>query len=264
MLSLWGNDADVSYMLHRQGRMHRDIAAFVNREFYGGRLCEVPLPHQVAPLPQPVAGDNGIASLLSTRRLAFVNVDAPPQTVSDKTNRSEAQAIAATLLYIYNKEEAAFSPVDTVGVIVPYRNQIAAIRQQVQTLGIGPLDQVTIDTVERFQGSQRKYILYGFTIQKHYQIEFLANNVIEEDGKQIDRKLNVAMTRAREHLVIFGNAALISHNAVFRRLVDYARSVSSYFSPPLADYVSGHFSVPPVGPSQRNGTVFADQSQKTE
>jgi hypothetical protein len=69
---------------------------------------------------------------------------------------------------------------------------------------------MTIDTVERYQGSQRKYIVYGFTVQKYYQLNFLTNNVFEDkiDGSIVDRKLNVAMTRAEEHLVMFGNAEL--------------------------------------------------------
>jgi superfamily I DNA and/or RNA helicase len=84
-----------------------------------------------------------------------------------------------------------------------------------------PLLQITIDTVERFQGSQRRYIIYGLTVQKHYQLRFLSESAFEENGRVIDRKLNVAMTRAQEYLIIVGNALLLSRIPVYANLIHY-------------------------------------------
>ena len=106
-----------------------------------------------------------------------------------------------------------------MGVIVPYRNQIATVRNTIARLGIPMLTDITIDTVERYQGSQRRYIIYGFTIQKHYQLRFLTNNTFIENGKLIDRKLNVAMTRAQEHLIMIGNPALLQMNPLFQEVM---------------------------------------------
>jgi superfamily I DNA and/or RNA helicase len=89
-------------------------------------------------------------------------------------------------------------------------------------LGIPDVMNITIDTVERFQGSQRRYIIYGFTIQKHYQLRFLTNNTFMEDGKLIDRKLNVAMTRAQEHLIMIGNPAILESNPLIREVISYS------------------------------------------
>jgi superfamily I DNA and/or RNA helicase len=116
-------------------------------------------------------------------------------------------------------EKDHFSATDTVGVIVPYRNQIAEVRKYIERSCIDALRGITIDTVERFQGSQRDYILYGFTIQHFYQLDFLTSNVFEEDGCIIDRKLNVAMTRARKQLLLTGCAAILQHNPLFRELI---------------------------------------------
>jgi DNA replication ATP-dependent helicase Dna2 len=41
---------------------------------------------------------------------------------------------------------------------------------------------------------------------------------LSDDG--VDRKLNVALTRAREHVVLLGNAALLTQNAVYKELVE--------------------------------------------
>jgi superfamily I DNA and/or RNA helicase len=85
-----------------------------------------------------------------------------------------------------------------------------------------PLLNITIDTVERFQGSQRKYIIYSLTVQREYQLRFLTETNFIEDGQLIDRKLNVAMTRAQEYLIMIGNRVVLSKNPLYAQLIqDY-------------------------------------------
>jgi superfamily I DNA and/or RNA helicase len=80
---------------------------------------------------------------------------------------------------------------------------------------------VSIDTVERYQGSQRDVIIYSFTVSRHYQLDFLTSNTFtDDDGTMIDRKLNVALTRARCQMLMTGNARLLSTHPVFRELVE--------------------------------------------
>ena len=241
-----GND-DVVGMLTKQGRMHPDIARFPNYAFYGNKLQVVPLPHQEMALPSQGGGGHGIDDILATRRIAFIAVPSPRHSMSDKVNKNEARVIAATVLRIYEREKASFLPTQTVGVIVPYRNQIAEVRKSLEQSGITPLRDITIDTVERYQGSQRDYIVYGFTVQQYYQLDFLAGNVFEEDGCVIDRKLNVAMTRAREHLILVGNPELLANNYTFYKLMEYVRSRHGFFDVELDDFVSGRFAVPELG-----------------
>ena len=84
---------------------------------------------------------------------------------------------------------------------------------------------MTIDTVERYQGSERKIIIYGFTVLSVHQLNFLTSSTMEENGALIDRKLNVVMTRAREHLVMVGHAALLRQVPLFAELLDYLLGV---------------------------------------
>ncbi len=233
LLKAYRDNPQVVYMLTRQGRMHHDIADFPNLAFYEGLLTEVPLPHQLRKLegkklPEIAeqvedAGSSAIDDLLFHHRVAFVHVEATPDAPSDKVNVSEAMMLAAVVARIYQQAPQQFVPTQTVGVIVPYRNQIAAVRKAMEAYSIPQLREVTVDTIERFQGSQRDYILYGFTVQQYYQLNFLTDHVFEENGHLIDRKLNVAMTRAREHLLLFGNAQLLESEPVFRQLIDYLR-----------------------------------------
>ena len=75
-----------------------------------------------------------------------------------------------------------------------------------------------IDTVERYQGSQKDIIIYGTTITRPYELEILSN-LVEVEGKTIDRKLNVAVTRARKQLFIVGNRPLLSRNPLYSQLI---------------------------------------------
>lgn len=238
LLSRYRDNEDVVYMLCRQGRMHHDIAQFPNTAFYNSRLMEVPLPHQIAPLSHPLAAtDNALPqedklhSAISECRISFIAAEPPQNSSSDKVNQTEADIIANAVLKIYNMEKNHFSPTYTVGVIVPYRNQIATIRSTIATYGIPALQQITIDTVERYQGSQRRYIIYGLTVSKYYQLKFLTDNVfLDTDGTVIDRKLNVAMTRAMEHLIIVGNPTLLGKNDIYANLINFIKERGGYFT----------------------------------
>lgn len=208
------------------------------------RLAVVPCPHQEVPLPLHVDCDNGISELLSTRRVVFLAAPSSSGHIeSDKVNRVEAEMIAATVVQAYRMRSASFDVTSTIGVIVPYRNQIATVRKAIDNYGISVLHDITIDTVERFQGSQRDIIIYGFTIQRQYQLNFLVSNVFDDGGISIDRKLNVAMTRAREHLILIGNPQLLCIDKVFASLIKYARENNAYFDVSAADYCSGNFHV---------------------
>ncbi|MBQ5378136.1 MAG: DNA helicase, partial [Prevotella sp.] len=144
--------------------------------------------------------------------------------VSDKVNTEEARIVADIVRRIHRFYGEKFNPNTTIGVIVPYRNQIAIIRKEIEKWQIPVLNQISIDTVERYQGSQRDVIVYSFTIQYRYQLAFLtANSLIEDDGQVIDRKLNVAITRARKQMIITGHEETLSYNETFRKFIDFMK-----------------------------------------
>ncbi len=208
-------------MLCRQGRMNPAVAEFPNRAFYGGRLESLGLPHQTDTLTlAPCMAGNEFASLL-TRRIAFLPSQAEPALQPAKANHSEARLAARLATAIYHQYAASgtFDTRHTLGIITPYRSQIALIRQEMAALGIAPLEDIAVDTVERFQGSERDVIIYSFCVNHAYQLKFLAN-LTEEDGVLVDRKLNVALTRARRQLFITGVPRLLRLNPIYARLLD--------------------------------------------
>jgi superfamily I DNA and/or RNA helicase len=85
--------------------------------------------------------------------------------------------------------------------------------------GLPQLEDISIDTVERYQGSQRDVIIYSTGVQDQDGLDFLTANCFEEDAHTIDRKLNVAMTRARKQLIMIGNAGILRKNEIFSELI---------------------------------------------
>lgn len=230
---LWGDLPECATMLTRQGRMHEGIMDFPAHEYYDSRLEVASMPRLTAPLPTLSQNADKLDILLFSNRIAFVDVRPEDESKSDKSNHAEAIIIAEMVHRIYTHLGHAFSPTMSIGVIVPYRNQISAVRRQIETLypEAANLAEISIDTVERYQGSQRDYIIYGTTVQKYYQLGFLADSCFQDsNGSTIDRKLNVAMTRSREHLYIVGNRALLHHCASYGRLIDYCVEKNCLFN----------------------------------
>ena len=205
---------DHSYLLRNQGRMHPSIADFPNTSFYNGELGIAGLPHQL--------------STDVEHRIVFVAVKSPDKPVSDKVNENEANVIAKMVYEIYESSHNDFDAHSSVGIIVPYRNQITAIRKALGRYHVSDFEDITIDTVERYQGSQRDTIIYGFTVQYAYQLSFLSSSCFMEQNTTIDRRLNVALTRARKREVIVGNPDILKNNAVFQSLIEYCRQHDCY------------------------------------
>ena len=216
-------------VLQSQGRMHPAIAAFPNRMFYfKERLKPVPLPHQLEEqLDYTLPSIDALDDALKSHRVLFIpsEFSGNPQ-VSDKVNPHEARLVARLLGRIHRFYAERFDADKTVGVIVPYRNQIAMIRKEIEKMGIKALEQISIDTVERYQGSQRDVIIYSFTVRHRYQLGFLTANCFEENGHIIDRKLNVAITRARRQLILTGNEKLLKQDRIFKELIETSPSIA--------------------------------------
>ena len=215
-------------VLRRHGRMHPEVADFPCHEFYyEENLSPVPLAHQQETALEyaDIGLHDELDTLLRKHRVIFIpSRKCRRPDVSDKVNTDEAATVADILHRVRLMLGDRFTPERSVGVIVPYRNQIAVIRKEIERYGMKELEAVSIDTVERYQGSQRDVIIYSFTVQNRWQLEFLAGSCFIDEGRLIDRKLNVAMTRARRQMIMTGNVEVLSTNPVFDRLIKYVES----------------------------------------
>jgi hypothetical protein len=210
--------------LANQYRMHQELAALVNHDFYDGQLC-CPQPWQAAALDRaewPAATDDYTA-LLRQRRIVFVPTRRQPSDFSMKESAQEADLAARAAAYVVRGYGPGFDPDTTLGIIASYRNQAALIRARLTQLAVElalpALAHVSVDTVERYQGSQRDVIIVSFCCHHEHQLELLVSP--NEDGT-VDRKLNVALTRARQQLVLLGNELVLArgphHAALLARV----------------------------------------------
>lgn len=230
-----GECRDFVYMLNRQGRMHPVVSEFVNKSYYDGMLESVPLQHQGKEFFYKVdeSKDGGLEGMLLTKRLFWLDVKSVYDDSSDTVNLPEAKAIAEIVYKTWNLfqlQGKVFDAQQSVGVIVPYRSQIATVRRMLEKYDVPQLLDISIDTVERFQGSQRDVILYGTTVKKEYQLGFLSGNVFEENGVVVDRKLNVAVSRSREQMIVVGNVELLSHSRSYLPFISYLKEKNGVIS----------------------------------
>ncbi|MEI6945863.1 AAA domain-containing protein [Paraflavisolibacter sp. H34] len=232
-----------------QGRMHEDLLQFPNHSFYESRLklSEDPLrlAGQTAPLDlQPADSRSGLERYLCSRRLLFIPSACDPADGlrQAKTNSEEADTVVRLLekiIGIYRASGKTFDPQTTLGVITPFRNQIAAIKDRMEesalVTSLPGYHHLLVDTVERYQGSQRDIILVSLCVSSHAQMDFLTSNTRmfrnEARGQYpVDRKLNVTLTRAREQLVLTGVEAVTGTNIHYQQLVAFIRSRGGYIA----------------------------------
>lgn len=233
-------------MLHKQGRMHPDIALFPNYSFYNSQLEVVPKIHQTSNLEYiNFEKGNPFHKLIATKRISFIPSEKHKSDKTNKTNTYEAKIakeLVKQIFDLYKSNNLEFTGAETVGIITPYRSQIALIKREIHELNIPELNAISVDTVERFQGSQRDIIIYSFSVNQYYQLDFLANN-IEDEGQIIDRKLNVAITRARKQLFVIGNPSILSNNLIYYRFIEFIRSKAGYIKIRPDDFLNGNFKI---------------------
>lgn len=213
--------------LSHQGRMHADIMDFPNRFFYDGFLSTLAGatadPSHAQRQHDPLWYDlPGIfpqwERLLGERRVVFLPVPPEDGLPGQKTSKREADLIAQLVLFfkkLFAANGKPWSAGHSLGVITPWRAQIAQVRESLAISGLDP-DEITVDTVERYQGGARDVILISTCVHSEQQLAALVNL----SGEQVDRKLNVALTRARQHVVMLGNPAVLKKDERYRAFME--------------------------------------------
>ncbi len=216
------NDWTYAYaQLTIQGRMHEQIAAFPSKHFYPQSL----LPAQEWQSQRwessfPECKNIFLRNVASSRITFFSTEQLISSNISSKTNEYEADIvveIVKSLETVYAHDKRNFN-VRNIGIIAPYRNQIALIKHKLAEANVADYENIMVDTVERFQGSQRDVIIISFCVNKPYQLNFLCN--LNDDGT-VDRKLNVSLTRARQQLFMVGNREILRKHPIYATLMDF-------------------------------------------
>ena len=199
-----------------QGRMHKDLMKFPSNQFYNGLLKVFPdNKNLIRDLKLiPTEGDN-FSRILSENRLIYIPTPVDNQQHT-KTNSYEAEWVLKVInsiedLYVNNQLKINS---DTIGVITPYRAQIALIRDMLADHAMDP-NKFSIDTVERYQGGARDIIIFSLCTNYFRQLSTMIS--LSKEG--VDRKLNVALTRAKSQIVLIGNEKILSQNEIYNNLL---------------------------------------------
>ncbi|TDP96304.1 AAA domain-containing protein [Labedaea rhizosphaerae] len=167
-------------LLDEHYRCHPEIIEYSNRHFYGGRLTVLTSVDRADGAP---------------RGIEWHDIDGrtEPGRTGSSLNKAEADAVVEWV-------RQAGLPADRLGVVTPFRAQATRIRQLLDQAG-AVFGDVRVGTAHKFQGGERDVMVFSTVISagaKPGTVSWLEN----------ERNLiNVAVSRAKQRLVVFGNHA---------------------------------------------------------
>ncbi|NBB89428.1 MAG: AAA family ATPase [Bacteroidetes bacterium] len=209
-----GKGWDHAYdQLSSQGRMHPEIMTFPAKHFYDGKLS----PLEGIFEKKGAGNGSNQNRFLSRERLIYWASTIREEEQLKKTNKDEAEKVVFLIRayqQIWKSRGNKWSET-SLGVITPFRAQIAQIKKEIWDAGIEDPEKINVDTVERYQGSARDIIIMSLCVNRSEQWSSICS--INTEG--VDRKLNVAVTRAREHFILIGNEGHIRDQDIYNSLV---------------------------------------------
>ena len=120
-------------------------------------------------------------------------------------NKDECRIVADLVEQIINESNHD----TTVAVIAPYRAQISFLRR-----ACIDSDRVKIDTVDGFQGKESDVMIFSVTRTKG-SYRFLAD----------DRRVNVALSRARDRIFIVGNQEYSEKEPLLKTIMEQCKII---------------------------------------
>lgn len=212
--------ADTAILLRKHYRSHPDIIGFSNEAFYGGRL-QLMRKADTFDMPLPWLGFSWVdirGSVPKTRRSAY--------------NPDEIDAIMAFLAHAVKKN--MITPTRNIGVVTPFRVQAERLKDRIQkapwreelqrAIGMEAAEKlpVTVGTAHTFQGDERDIIVFSPVVasgMKDYTARWVATT---------NQLLNVAVTRARDGLIVVGDVELCRQvGGALAKLVQHAEMISA-------------------------------------
>lgn len=188
--------------LTTQFRMHSSIGEFVGQLFYEGTLQHgTPDEERDLPLPLVERFDHRVIWLNTAGHETYAR--------PGYYNVAEAKRIQ-TMLTGLNGQAKVAGREYTVSVIAPYKAQVDLLEQTVvPTANHWSNMKITVATIDSFQGKQSDVVLYSLVRTSLSNLEFVAD----------PQRVNVACSRAKRLLVIFGQVDTLRQNALFDQAI---------------------------------------------
>lgn len=185
--------------LTTQFRSREELCALINERFYGGDLTCRYIDREPMEFPATMA-------FLADHPLVLIDSsDLAP--MGQSIGRSRANLLHALLvrrLCLALRAGVSDRGQSQIGVIAPYRAQVELIEDLLNEAGLGG---VTVGTVHRFQGEERKVIVLDLTESPPHSLGgFLSATTLTETGAKL---LNVALSRAQSNLLVVANLSFL-------------------------------------------------------
>lgn len=196
-------------MLSIQHRMPASIANFISQEFYQAQYHSAP-ERQIEPSDDPFFR-RPFCFVDTLHRTDYIERRELKQDEDIDEGYSYTNEGEARLLVRLVSAYVGTNRLRTIGVIVPYKRQVALIRRLLAKRHPDLTSELAmVATVDSFQGGQRDIILFGFTRSNDEGVVGFLSEL---------RRLNVTLTRARRQLILIGDQQTLvrARNAKFRR-----------------------------------------------
>ena len=181
------------YLLNTQYRMKPVIAGFSSGYFYGGLLQTA--PHLI--------NSHTDLSFIDTAGSGFNETHGPD--VVSLQNEGELRIIDQLL------QSGEFA-VEDCAFISPYSGQVLMAKERLPK-------KVRISTIDSFQGQEKEIIFLSLV---------RSNDDCEIGFLKDYRRMNVAITRAKEQLVVIGDSATIGADAFYQAFLNYVEQHGTY------------------------------------
>jgi superfamily I DNA and/or RNA helicase len=237
--------------------MRPAISVFPSNSFYGGEIQDG--PNVTAP------NYNTRMSLMKNAGYQFVQVNGIESQghTGSYQNITEAKVVVDLLVELCNmarmqQSGRGWSAVDRIRVITFYQAQVTLIKSMLRGRGRG-LDGVVVSTVDSSQGCEADVVIVTFVRSANKdgnRVGFLSDN----------RRLNVALTRAKFQMICVGNAngmLRLDHAPTIQALAKDAqtRDCITNYRPILTEYRADiHKRI--HGPGRNDNKNKRDRNQK--
>ncbi|XP_066043262.1 DNA-binding protein SMUBP-2 [Chamaea fasciata] len=193
-------------MLTVQYRMHRDIMEWASSELYGGRLSAHPsvAQHLLRDLPGVSSTEETSVALLLVDTAGCGLFELEVEDEQSKGNPGEVQLVG---MHVQALVDAGVKAKD-IAVVAPYNLQVDMLRQHL----CHSHPELEIKSVDGFQGREKEAVILSFVrSNRKGEVGFLAE----------ERRINVAVTRARRQVAVVCDSRTVGSRPFLRRLLDH-------------------------------------------
>ena len=197
-----------SFLLNYQYRMVPKICKFPNQYFYWNKLKNSLNVQKINYIDNNIK--KFIDRVLYDKNLVFYNTIG----ITRKNNNSYYNLKEIEKIYNLVKKMDNYN-IKNIGIISPYREQIKNIKKKLSNLKL-PVE-CEINTIDGFQGKEKKIIILSCVKSvKEFSGEICPIGFLSDK-----KRLNVAITRSKFCLIIFGNVNTLKTNETWKKYIDY-------------------------------------------